>query len=134
MSNSNYIEFNRWLKHFIALRVEESLHYPFPIYRRRFEKESLQSQLSVIYANYNIIMNKDTDDFSRSLIIENIISDRYETLTSLGKSIQETNSNNETLDTINKYLCNCTVIKDEITILTHEKDIIERRIRKARSK
>lgn len=134
MSNSNYIEFNRWLKHFIALRVEESLHYPFPIYHRRFEKESLQSQLSVIYANYNIMMNKDADDFSRSLIIDSIISDRYETLKSLGRSIQETNSNNETLDIVNQYLCNCTVIKDEIVILIHEKDIIERRIKKSSNK
>lgn len=134
MSNSNYIEFNNWLKHFVALHVEGSLHYPFPIYRRRFEKESLQSQLSVIYTNYNIIINKDVDDYSRSLIIDSIISDRYETLKSLGRSIQETNSNNETFDVVNQYLCNCTVIKDEIAILTHEKDLIERRIRKARSK
>jgi len=130
MSNSNYIEFRKWLKHFAMLGEEDKSCYPFPIYKRRFDKSSIKSQLSVIYTNYKIIMNKEIDEYGKNNIIDSIISDRYEVLKSLGKSIQETNNNSETFDTVNQYLNNCVIIRDEISMLMHEKDLVERHIRK----
>lgn len=129
MSNSNYIEFRNWFKHFAALREEDKSCYPFPIYKRRFEKESIKNQLSVIYTNYNVKMQKKIDDYGRINIIDTLISDRYEILKSIGSSLHDTNSNSDTLNLVNTYLDNCNIIRDEISMLSHEKDIVERRIR-----
>ena len=130
MSDSNYIEFRKWFKHFASLGEEDRSCYPFPIYKRRFENSSIKSQLSVIYTNYNVIMKRDIDDYGRLNIIDLLISDRYEALKSLGSSLHDTNSNSNVLNLVNVYLDNCTIIRDEISMLDHEKDIVERRISK----
>lgn len=130
MSDSNYIEFRKWFKHFAMLGEEDKSCYPFPIYKRRFTKESIKNQLSVIYTNYTVRLQKDIDDYTRINIIDTLISDRYETLKSLGLSLHDTNSNSDTLNLLNVYLDNCNIIRDEISILSHEKDIIEIRIKK----
>lgn len=131
MLNENYEKFNNWFNRFISLH--ESSHnnsYPFPVYNNRFSKDSIKSQLSVIYTNYITYMDKESiDKFGKVLLIDKIIMSRYNTLQKLGSTIQE-QVNSVDVDLVRAYTENVIIINEEILLLKHEKELIERQIRK----
>ena len=135
MSYENiYNEWKNWLSSFCSLNIEDKLFLKIlPIYKHRFSNKSIQNQLAVIYASYELmicskISDRILDYYSKSLIISQIIEIRYSELKRLTNLLSEMNSSaTENFDSFMKYYAeNCKIISDEISLLIHEQQKLDK--------
>lgn len=137
MSVEKRKQFINWLASFISINEETVKDSHVPIYRQRFNKENIKDQLSVIYTNYNTIMGQGSlDYYSKSVIIGSIVSSRYYSLKELAKKLDEVNvsANDLARKTASIYSDNCKIIADEISLLVHEQDLLDRAYKKSLEK
>lgn len=138
MENTNYKEFINWLHTFCRLYLETEKMYMdiLPVYKRRFAKESIKSQLSVMYTYYINFMHLKENEmnyYKKSTVISAVISYRYSTLKHMKDALDNTNANStsEFAELLRIYTNNCQIITEEISLLVREQEILDRAYKKS---